>query len=194
MLRILAISLCLATIGCASAGDREDRAPRRSGEERLDAARRGVADAAITPLKDVGLVRPEIPPVLRGLSYPYEVSTLGGSCQRVKYELGMLDAVLGAESYQPGREQLLSERALDAAVGAGVDAAGNVFDVVPLRGLVRRASGATKAQRDAERAIDMGLLRRSFLRGYGAALGCPEVRPAPPPPPDTEDERSEGGR
>jgi hypothetical protein len=29
----------------------------------------------------------------------------------------------------------------------------------------------------------MGQMRRAFLRGYGAAIGCANVVPAPPPAP-----------
>ncbi len=169
----------LSVAACASRG--------RGEESRIDATRRGVTDAAATPLRDVGLIRTEIPLVLRRLNYPYASTTLLGGCPAVQYEIGQLDAVLGVESYQPGEDESLSERGMDAAqnaaVGAVRDTAG---DVVPFRSWVRRLSGATRAEREAQRAVDLGEMRRSFLRGYGAALGCRGVVPAPPPP---EEER-----
>jgi hypothetical protein len=56
--------------------------------------RRGVTDAAYIPLRDVNLIRPEIPLVLRNLQYPYSTGTLV-DCTAVIRELGQLDAVLG---------------------------------------------------------------------------------------------------
>jgi hypothetical protein len=46
---------------------------------------------------------------------------------------------------------------------------------------VRQLSGATRAERDAIAAFEIGQIRRSFLRGYGASLGCRGVLPQPPP-------------
>ncbi|MBI1249888.1 MAG: hypothetical protein GC189_00255 [Alphaproteobacteria bacterium] len=159
-------------------------ASRRGGDEgRMDAARRGVADAATSPLRDVGLIRPDIPPVLARLNYPYVSTTLLGGCPAVLYEIGQLDAVLGRESYQPGEDESWAERGADSAQDAALSAVRDTTsDVVPFRSWVRRLSGATRAEREAQRAVELGEMRRSFLRGYGAALGCRGVVPAPPPP------------
>ena len=179
--KLFVVGLTALTVtACASGGRREE-------ESRIDATRRGMTDAAATPLRDVGLIRPEIPLVLRRLEYPYASTTLLGGCPAVQYEIGQLDAVLGSESYQPGEDESLGERGMDAAqnaaVGAVRDSAG---DVIPFRSWVRRLSGATRAEREAQRAVELGQMRRSFLRGYGAALGCRGIVPAPPPP---EEER-----
>ena len=53
-------------------------------------------------------------------------------------------------------------------------------DLIPFRSWVRRLSGATEADREALRAVANGQQRRTFLRGYGASLGCPDIIPAPP--------------
>lgn len=166
----------LTAASCASSGRGED-------ESRIDATRRGMTDAAATPLRDVGLIRPEIPLVLRRLDYPYASTTLLGGCPAVQYEIGQLDAVLGTESYQPGEDESLSTRGMDAAQNAAVGAVrDSASDVIPFRSWVRRISGATRAEREALRAVELGQMRRSFLRGYGAALGCRGIVPAPPPP------------
>jgi hypothetical protein len=180
---------CLAA--CASRNERpsaaEPPAQRKSAEERMDQARRGMADAAIAPLKDVGLVRPNVPLTLQELRYPYDVTALGGSCVHVSYELGRLDAALGAESYQPRAKVKLSERGMDEATEGASDLMRDATTgVIPFRGVVRNVSGAEKAARDAARARQLGELRRSFLRGYGSALGCANLKLPDPPPPQKD--------
>jgi len=143
--------------------------------------RRGVSDAAISPLRDVNLIRPEIPPVLRNLQYPYATATLGG-CTDVAREIGQLDAVLGPESYQPGPNRNIWDRSGDFVEEQAIEAAQDTAqDLIPFRSWVRRLSGANRAERDALRAVANGQQRRTFLRGYGASLGCPAVIPPPPP-------------
>lgn len=180
---IAVLGLSLAA-GCAST-PKERAAPENpltakpAERDRMDEARRGVADAALTPLKDVGIVRPEIPEFLKNMQYPYETGTLAGACAQVAYEMGQLDAHLGQEIYRKGDRRPLSERALDqvqsAAVGLVRDAA---VDAVPFRGWVRRISGADKAAKEAAAAFEAGQTRRAFLRGYGSALGCPGMLPS----------------
>jgi hypothetical protein len=175
---MVAMGLAMMSLGaCASIG--------RGGEgddDRGDRTRRGIANAATTPLRDVGLIRPEIPRVLEDLNYPYLTASLAGGCPNILYEVGQLDAVLGPEDYQPAARRDMSDRGLDAASGAAVSAAEDTAgDVMPFRGWVRRLSGATRAEREFARAIEMGQMRRAFLRGFGASLGCRSVLPAPPP-------------
>jgi hypothetical protein len=188
-LSLAPLGVAMLMCGCASAplvGGGEAltvaparAAPERTTAERMDEARRGVADAAMTPLKDVGLVRPEIPPVLDRISYPYETAALGGACAQVSYELGQLDATLGPESYDLQEDARGARaRGMDAAGDAATDAVrGAASDLIPFRGLVRKASGADKAAKAFAEARALGQLRRAFLRGYGAALGCPAIMP-----------------
>lgn len=145
--------------------------------------RRGVADAAYTPLRDVGLMRPEIPLLLRNLQYPYSTATLS-DCAAVSREIAQLDGVLGPESYQPGPNRNVWDRSGDFVEEQVIDAAeGTAQDLIPFRSWVRRISGASRAERDALRAVANGQQRRTFLRGYGASLGCPGMIPPPPPQP-----------
>jgi hypothetical protein len=181
------MALAVAALA-AACGTSEKPSPQLSQQpprvDRSDQVRRGVADAATMPLRDVGLIKPDIPAPLTGLEYPYESQRLLSGCSQILYELGQLDAALGPETYQPAEQRRLMQRGADAAVGGAVgvarDAAG---DVIPFRGWVRRASGAAKAEKDVAHAIEMGQMRRAFLRGYGAAIGCANAVPAPPPEP-----------
>lgn len=143
--------------------------------------RRGVADAAYSPLRDVNLIRPEIPLVLRNLQYPYTTATLT-DCAAVTREIGQLDAVLGPESYQPGPDRNVWDRSGDFIEEQAIEAAQDTAaDLIPFRSWVRRISGASRAERDALRAVANGQQRRTFLRGYGASLGCRDMIPPPPP-------------
>jgi len=173
-LAIAALAFLTLTAGCAS---------RPEGEDQRRGANDGsLSHAAATPLRDVGIIRPDVPDMLRTLNYPYKTDTVARDCPAILVEIGRLDAILGVESYQPGQEQHLAARisgqAGDYAVGA---VAGAAADLVPYRSFVRRLSGASAAERRAAAAYAMGETRRSFLRGYGLALNCPGVTPAPPP-------------
>lgn len=143
--------------------------------------RRGVGDAAYIPLRDVGLMRPEIPLLLRNLQYPYSTASLA-NCAAVTREIGQLDSVLGPESYQPGPNRNVWDRSGDFVEEQTISAAESTAqDLIPFRSWVRRISGASRAERDALRAVANGQQRRTFLRGYGASLGCPGMIPPPPP-------------
>jgi hypothetical protein len=144
--------------------------------------RRGVSGAAAIPLRDVGLIRPEIPLLLRNLAYPYSTATLNEGCPAVTREIGQLDAVLGPESYQPGPNRNAWDRSGDFVEEQTIVAAESTAqDLIPFRSWVRRISGASRAERDALRAVANGQQRRTFLRGYGASIGCPNMIPPPPP-------------
>ena len=185
-LGFIAITLAALTSACAHKAAGEVAGEPAPTVDRADQVRRGVVNAASAPFRDVGLVRPEIPAPLTGLNYPYESEKLLSGCSQVLYEIGRLDAVLGAETYQPGARESLSARGADAAVSGAVGAADDAADVIPYRSWVRRASGAAGAERKVARAIEMGQMRRAFLRGYGAAIGCLNVVPAPPPAPENQ--------
>lgn len=164
----------LAVLGLATAGCETGRTAD---------TRRGVTGAAAIPLRDVGLIRPEIPLLLRNLQYPYSTATLS-DCQAVAREIGQLDSVLGPESYQPGPNRNIWDRSGDFVEEQTIEAAeSTAADLIPFRSWVRRISGASRAERDALRAVANGQQRRTFLRGYGASLGCPNMIPPPPPAP-----------
>lgn len=154
--------------------------------------RRGVGGAASIPLRDIGLIRPDIPLLLRNLQYPYSTVTLS-DCAAVTREIGELDSVLGPESYQPGPNRNAWDRSGDFVEEQTIEAAQSTAqDLIPFRSWVRRISGASAAEREALRAVANGQQRRTFLRGYGASLGCPSM--IPPPPPAAHQSRSRNDR
>ena len=154
--------------------------------------RRGVYDAAYTPLRDVNMIRPEIPLLLRNLQYPYATVELT-SCAQVTQEIHNLDAVLGPESYQYGPNRNVFDRGGDFVEEQTIAAARNTAqDLMPFRSWVRTLSGASEADREALRAVANGQQRRTFLRGYGASMGCPDIIPAPPALPRAQQQRPAG--
>lgn len=161
------IAACVGVVSCSTG--------------RTADTRRGVSGAASIPLRDVGLMRPEIPLLLRNLQYPYSTASLT-NCAAVTHEISQLDGVLGPESYQPGPNRNIWDRSGDFVEDQTIQAAEDAAsDLIPFRSWVRRISGASRAERDALRAVANGQQRRTFLRGYGASLGCPSIIPPPPP-------------
>jgi len=122
-------------------------------------------DVATTPVTDLNLRKDEIPPVLiAAQNRPYDLEGLK-KCKRLAGAVEELNAVLGPDIDLPqDREGRLS---------AGRVAKSVVGSFIPFRGIVREVSGANDHQRRVQAAIEAGLARRGFLKGVGAARGCP---------------------
>lgn len=168
----LAVSACAALTACAHTVQPAARDQKNIGS------------VVAAPLKDVGLVRPEAPKALSDITYPYDAARLDNGCAQIGYEIRALDSMLGPEFYR--RPSGAVTQAGQAVVGAAEGAASGL---IPFRGVVRTVTGANKAQAEVERSIEMGVLRRAFLRGYGVSRGCtgllpdaPGIRQDAPPP------------
>ena len=139
-----------------------------------------ILEAATTPLSDLNIVRAEIPPaLLAALKGPY-AQPADASCTGIAAEIRALDAVLGADLDTPvtpinpsliqhGAE-LAGQAAIDTAMGA---MRGATAGVVPYRMWVRKLSGAERYSKEVAAAIAAGGVRRSYLKGFGQASGCP---------------------
>jgi hypothetical protein len=136
-----------------------------------------VADAAVTPLSDLNLVRADIPPpLLAAQRAPYALPA-DRSCAALAEAVGALDAVLGADLDTPVTRDnpSLIERGGNEAERALRNAAEGI---VPFRSWVRRLSGAERYSREVSAAIAAGTIRRAYLKGLGSAAGC--AAPAAP--------------
>jgi hypothetical protein len=202
---IAIMGLCIAT-GCASQNvareqpDRQDKdlgsvtaravdaagdAARETGVGMREAAREtraGVGDAARQPLKDIGLVREDIPQILLAIDYAY-MPPPSPSCAVIAQEVTALDAVLGPDQDSPLADKSLGERGGEVAGDVILDAVrSGAASVIPARGVVRWISGADRHDKKVNQAIERGQLRRAYLKGLGEALGCkPPAAPLPPP-------------
>ena len=163
--------------------DAAAEAARETGVGMREAAREtraGMGDAARQPLKDIGLMRDDIPDVLQRIDYAY-MPPPSPSCDVIAEEVAALDAVLGPDHDWPSRDKSLGQRGGQAAGDAIVDAVrSGATSVIPARGVVRWISGADRHDRKVNQAIERGQIRRAYLKGLGEALGCPP--PAAPLP------------
>lgn len=146
------------------------------------ANRAGLAGAAAAPLRDVNLMRTEIPPVLlEALDDPYK-RPRPATCAQYIALVRPLDEALGPDFDIPAADDgSLVRKANDAALGG---AASLAQDIVPFRGWVRRLSGAQRHDALVSAAITAGAARRAYLKGLGEAKNCkaPAIprRAAPP--------------
>lgn len=124
------------------------------------------ADAATQPLEDFNLKSRKIPAeLLLARDAPYEMTGVEG-CASLQYAIIALDDVLGPDADQEKHEAGLMRGALKA--GGGL-----LSGFIPFRGLVRTLSGANKKRTEMAAAIYAGVARRSYLKGFSAAKGCP---------------------
>ena len=122
------------------------------------------ADVAATPVNDLNLRRMEIPPLLLAAQErPYDLAGLK-RCGQIASAIGELDAVLGDDLDLPqdGKDGPKPGRIAQSIVGK----------FIPFRGVIRELSGANAHQRRIDDAIEAGMARRAFLKGYGQARGC----------------------
>lgn len=170
------ITALLALAACASRPV-DTSVAGNTGEAVVSAAadtRDGLAGAAMSPLEDFNLKRPEIPPLLEAMESPYHVAK-PLTCPEIESAIADLDAVLGPDWDTPApddrlRTEKLGDAATDAALGAVRSGARGW---IPFRGLVRMASGADSHEKRYNRAYKIGAQRRTYLKGYGLAVGCP---------------------
>jgi len=133
-----------------------------------------LATAATTPLTDLNLVRKDIPAVLREAhAAPYRTAS-PAACAALRVELASLDEALGPDLDAPP-EQLDAGDKLGKAAGAAVvgAVARTAEGVIPMRGWVRKLSGAEHRQQEIQACTQAGMVRRAFIKGVLAAGACP---------------------
>lgn len=141
-------------------------APAMAGEPEKPVTQKDVSavDVAATPVTDLNLRKGEIPEIL--VAATERTYTLAGlsTCQQLASVIGELDAVLGDDLDTPteGERRTSPGRLAQSVVGS----------FIPFRGIIREVSGANSKQRELQAAIQAGVARRSFLKGYGQARGC----------------------
>lgn len=120
-----------------------------------------VGDALAQPFRDLSLIRGEAPAeLLRAARAPYRETR---DCAAVQAELDQLDGHLGPD--------VDAARPKDDGAGfAGAVVSGAAG--LPFRGVVRRLTGAHKRDEAIAAAVLGGMVRRGFLKGERAALGC----------------------
>jgi hypothetical protein len=128
---------------------------------------RRAGEIATQPVRDVGIAKPEIPPVLQlATADPYSLHGLK-RCADLAGVIAALNEALGPDfgTAPSARESRVAK--LAEAGGKTV-----VNSILPFRGLVREVSGAAPAERRKNAAIDAGYARRGFLRGVYQTRRC----------------------
>lgn len=124
-----------------------------------------VKEVAKTPLRDLNIDSRDIPEVLQAATRdPYATAGLA-KCSAVVRAIADLDRVLGADydiAMDDGEKRLSQGRIGQSVIGG----------LIPFRGVVREATGAAEADRNERAAFTAGMVRRSFLKGWGLGRGC----------------------
>ena len=131
-------------------------------------------NAVSQPLKDTNLKRDQIPAKLLIVrDDPYNLENMRG-CRALGFELGELDAILGADVNEVELQSVSEKRERSISQIAG----GILGGLIPFRGVVRELTGANEAERDYLTALAAGFARRSFLKGVATTRGCIQPPPA----------------
>jgi hypothetical protein len=148
-----------------------DQTPNTKVQTTSEANRESVVGAAKAPLRDLNLIRTQVPDVLiLALADPY-ARPKTKKCQELATLIQPLNDALGADLDIPPTEEEKSmyRRGRPVALGA---MAGVASDVIPFRGVVRQLTGAAKHDEYVQAAIVAGFSRRAYLKGLGEVRGC----------------------
>jgi hypothetical protein len=171
----------------------QDQQPDKPVTERSP----NMGDAVVTPVSDLNLKKGEIPPLLiAAQERPYHLGSIE-RCNQIAEAIREFDVLLGDDIDLPQEDgqRVTAGRFAQAAVGS----------FIPFRGLIREVSGANTHERRLQAAIDAGIARRAFLKGYGQARGCRyparaatltewNVRLAVSPPAEDKDKKKAKGK
>lgn len=136
-----------------------------------DTATQEAKSIVTEPLDDTNLRKRPIPEVLVRISAePYSLDGIR-SCKQIAAAVGELDAVLGPDVDAPPAPEDKARSAV--AVGREV-----IGGFLPVRGLIRELSGASRAQREYYEAVYAGLARRAYLKGVAHERRC-KLPPVP---------------
>ncbi len=175
------ILLSLAVVGVVSSAAAQTRSnsqkpvppdPRDQVKTSDQVKQGSVQGAATTPLRDLNVMKVDIPDVLLAAQEdPYARPPRNWKCPALANLVRPLDAALGSDLDQlPSPDEDLMDRGKQTALSVAGDLAGGA---IPFRGVVRRISGAASHDKLVQSAILAGSVRRAYLKGLGEARGCP---------------------
>lgn len=181
---VLALCVGMGAADAALAGKSQKDAPKvpqTSSEANTD----NLGSAVVAPLRDINVVRSEIPDLLKkAVVDPYAPPKTG--CAPLKAEIEQLDAVLGDDYDDPKAAPSTGEALSKPVLGV---VASTITDVIPMRGWVRRLTGAERHDQEVREAIKAGFVRRGYLKGLMNAGTCQgnrtvyvSAKAAPKPP------------
>jgi hypothetical protein len=170
---LLALGMMVSLLAACS-GSKDEVAAR--GSDTIDKA----ANAALTPLDDIGIKRDEIPQKLQELvENPYSVPK-PLKCATIKEEIASLDTLVGPDFDAP--KVAISDNEKYAIAGGELIEDGIVGFVrsqtsfIPFRGILRSITGAKAHEKAIAKAKEAGKIRRAYLKGLASAKfgkSCP---------------------
>lgn len=189
----LSVSTMILLCACATPGRTEPPPPPSPKVVTTDEANKeGVKGAATAPLRDINVLRTKIPQVLLdALNDPYE-KPHPLTCASLAAAIQPLTDALGPDIDEPSSEddRALIDKGRDAAEDTAFGLmASAAQDLIPLRGWVRKLTGAERHDRLVRAAITAGGIRRGYLKGLGEMKNCPppaiptHIKSTLPPPP-----------
>ena len=121
-----------------------------------------VGGAFAQPFRDIGMVRDEVPDILKhAVAAPYALpgarSNGDVDCSALVSEIVSLDLALGADVDAPPVQHANGSNLMAGAVRSVLH--------VPYRGVLRRITGAEHREQVLQTAIQAGMVRRAFLKG-----------------------------
>ena len=157
-----AVAVLMTTAGQAAQQERPDDSSRARPAQSTS---KDAGEIVSQPVRDVGIEKTKIPPLLVEVSKDPYGSRGATTCRQISAAIVDLNGVLGADfSASPPAAK---NRNVAKAGGRAI-----VNSLIPFRGLVREVSGAGPAERRLNAAIDAGFARRGFLRGLQRARSC----------------------
>jgi len=158
---VAAASLAIMAAGIPAVVAAQDKPAEQKKD---DTTLKDAGEVVTQPVRDVGLDKKKIPPVLLDAADdPY--STRGAStCAALTGSIRELNAELGPDF---GVDAQGKKTSLAKVGGAAV-----VNSLIPFRGVVREVSGAAAADRRLAAATQAGIARRGFLRGLYTQRRC----------------------
>lgn len=121
-------------------------------------------EAAKQPIYSANLIRKEVPEYLKNINQSYKAPQ---SCVQYQEELLLLNDALGEDPIdQANDDDKVITLHFGKLVSRGVESS------IPLNGLVKTISGAKKHERKVLAARLKGNARRSYLKGWAAAMNC----------------------
>jgi hypothetical protein len=136
--------------------------------------RSDMSAAVEQPMRDLSLIRDELPPSLSQAAVAAYAAPPANDCPGLRAELTELDKALGPDIDTPAESS-------DAMAGLAGDLVRGALGL-PFRGVVRRVTGAEQRDAAYRRAVLAGMVRRGYLKGRLADRSC-STAPSPPPAP-----------
>ena len=158
-MRSLQLALCLSATLLSACATKWERGEPPQGK------REAVGDALQSPMRDLNLLREDIPEVLhQARKKPYALPD-PFECPVIVAEVRALDEVLG--------EDLDTRSAMSKGNNLAMGVIlGSIRGLMPYRSFVRKLTGAEKRDRLAVASFAAGTIRRGYLKGLGESQGC----------------------